>query len=66
MYKRQVYDVHKLRGTLTEVMKIQNIITQRMDTVIDDVAHLAEAQATTSYVLRALDAEVTTWSYSFN
>ena len=53
-----VYDVHQLRGTLTEVASNQDIITQRMDTCIDDVAHLAEAQATTNNVLRAMDAEV--------
>ena len=54
-----IYDVRQLRGTLTDVADNQEIIAQRMDTCIDDVAHLAEAQATTTNVLRAMDAEVT-------
>ena len=53
-----VYDVHQLRGTLTEVSNNQDIITQQLDTVVDDVNHLAEAQATTNHILKALDAEV--------
>ena len=59
-----VYDVHQLRGTLTEVADNQEIITQWMDTCIDDVAHLAEAQATTTNVLRAMDEEVTCLLYT--
>ena len=53
-----VFDVHQLRGTMTDIAHNQDIITQRMDTVIDDVVHLAEAQATTTNVLGALDAEM--------
>ena len=53
-----VYDVHQLRGTLTDVSNNQDIITQQLDTVVDDVNHLTEAQATTNNILKALDAEV--------
>ena len=53
-----VYDVHQLRGTMTEVSDNQEIITQQLDTVVDDVNHLAEAQTTTNNILKALDAEV--------
>ena len=53
-----VYDVHQLRGTLTEVSNNQDIFTQQLDTVVDDVNHLAEAQTTTNNILKALDADV--------
>ena len=48
-----VYDVHQLRGTLTDVNNNQQIITQRL---VDDVTHLSEAQATTNNILRTLDS----------
>ena len=44
---------------MTEVNHNQQAITQRLDTVIDDVTHLAEVQTTTNNVLRTMDTEVT-------
>ena len=54
----EVYDVHQLQGSVTNINTNQEIITQRFGTIIDDVTHLAEAQATTNNILRTLDDEV--------
>ena len=54
-----VYDVHQLRSSLDTLDSNHHIITQRLDTVIDDVTHLAAAQVATSNIIRSLDQDVT-------